>query len=343
MEMKYWTLAICLSINYSLLATNPTAKDSLSKQDTAWDWEFSLGFDFAQLSHVNPLQGAGQNKLSLNSIIGFITSYNRGLLSWETDLVWQFGAQKLGSGTIGSGLNIPIPFQKSIDDLRFNSKLGYGIKEHSKWFYSLNFGMRSIITPSFNGDERLSGNFFKDIFTEGKPPSSKFLSPAIITFSIGSEFKVGHGLGVFYSPMSIKYILVNDDFIASTGVHGNTTNGMPDSLGIYNNYKKFNFQFGSFVRATLQKDILKEKLKYQGSLVLFSNYLKNPQNLDFDMVNSFDWVLIKNFNLSLLINFFYDDDVLVQVSDRNSFGGTNRLGKRISMTQQFLIKYQVKF
>lgn len=341
--MKYWTLVFGLLITHSLPATNSILKDSLTKPDSAWKWELSIGFDFAQLSYINPLQGAGQNKLSLNSVMGFKSSYNRGFFSWENDMVWQFGAQRLGSGTIGSGLNIPVPFQKSIDDLRFNSKLGYSIKEHSKWLYSLNFGLRTLITPSFNGDERLSGNFFKDIFTEGKPPTSKFLSPAIITFSMGNEFKLGENLGVFYSPISIKHIIVEDDFIASTGVHGNNTEGMPDSLGLYTNYENFNFQFGSFVRATLQKQVFKGKLKYKGSLILFSNYLKNPQNLDFDMVNTLDWILYKNFNFSLLVNLFYDDDVLVQVTDRNSFGGTNRLGKRLSMTQQFLITYQIKF
>lgn len=341
--MKFWIIVLGLFWAPILMASTFVNRDSLISSDSNWHIGLTLGFDFAQLLHINPQQGAGQNKLSLNTAINLVTSYNNGHLNWENDIIWQFGAQRLGSGLIGPGLNIPVPFQKSIDDFRMNSKLSFRLNRCPYWFSSLNFGMRTLITPTFNGDNRLPGNFFKDIFTEGNFPSSKFLSPAIFTISIGSEYKRKEGFAVFYSPISIKYILVENDFIASTGVHGNKIEGLPDSNGIYESFENTNLQFGSFIRMSIQKDIIKSHLNYQGSLILFSNYLNNPQNIDLDIVNTFNWKLYKNFNFSLMVNLFYDHDVLVQITDRYAFGGISGLGKRLSITQQFLVTYQVKF
>jgi hypothetical protein len=341
--MRFALLFLCLLGSQFLAIGNSITLDSIGDRDSNWRVSLTMGFDFAQLLHINPQQGAGQNKLSLNSAIGLVISHKKDRFYWDNDLIWQFGAQRLGGGAITSGFNIPVPFQKSLDDFRINSKFGFQMKNFPKWLYSLNLGFRTIITPTYNGDQRLSGNFFKDIFSEGKPPSSKFFSPAIFTLSMGSEYVLDEEFMVFYSPISLKCIVVENDYIASTGVHGNITYGIPDSLGIYESFENTNLQFGSYLRVSVQKNIFKSKLKYQGSLVLFSNYLRNPQNIDIDMVNTLNWNLYKNFNFSLMVNLFYDDDVLVQITDRSAVGGISKLGKGISMMQQLLITYQVKF
>lgn len=342
-ELKFRLILFFSFLGQSLLANHFIIGDSLGVKDSSWQLEFSFGFDFSQLLHINPQQGAGQNKLSFNSAVGFSGKYNKEHINWENELIWQFGAQRVGRGSITPNLNIPVPFQKSMDDFRVNSKLGYRFREDSNWLTSINFGFRTLLVPTFNGDERLAGNFFKDIFTEGIAPSSKFFSPGIFTLAIGGEYQKKEGVSIFYSPGSIKCIVVANDLIAATGIHGNNTEGLPDSLGFYEYFENFNFQFGSLIRGSIEREIFRNWLKYQGSLILFSNYLNNPQNIDIDMVNTFNWNFYKNLNFTLMVNLFYDDDVLVQISDRNAYGGTNKLGRRISITQQFLVTYQVKF
>jgi hypothetical protein len=79
------------------------------------------------------------------------------------------------------------------------------------------------------------------------------------------------------------------------------------------------------------------------ALVLFSNYLNKPQNIDLDWTNEIGIALYDGFKISMLINAFYDDDVMVQISDRNSPNGISGLGKRLSITQQLLFKYNIIF
>ena len=79
---------------------------------------------------------------------------------------------------------------------------------------------------------------------------------------------------------------------------------------------------------------------------MYSNYLNNPQNIDIDWVNELAFNIYKGLQLSVLVNVFYDDDVSVQISDSDAVGGIKRdadgnpvTGKRVSITEQMLLKY----
>jgi hypothetical protein len=62
-----------------------------------------------------------------------------------------------------------------------------------------------------------------------------------------------------------------------------------------------------------------------------------------DWSNAFAYEIFKNFKASLLLNFFYDDDMRMQITDQNAPGGVSGLGKRVSITQQLLFGYSVVF
>jgi len=78
-------------------------------------------------------------------------------------------------------------------------------------------------------------------------------------------------------------------------------------------------------------------------MILYSNYLRNPQNVDVDWTNELVYTISKPLRLSLNMNVFYDDDVLVQITDFEAQGGVQGVGKRVSVTQQFLMKYAINF
>ena len=46
---------------------------------------------------------------------------------------------------------------------------------------------------------------------------------------------------------------------------------------------------------------------------------------------------------TMLLNVFYDHDVMVQITDNTAPNGVNGLGRRVSLTQQFLLKYSLVF
>ncbi|MEL6669490.1 MAG: hypothetical protein AAFP08_11015, partial [Bacteroidota bacterium] len=86
-----------------------------------------------------------------------------------------------------------------------------------------------------------------------------------------------------------------------------------------------------------------EKGSFTSNLQLYSNYLRNPQNIDVDWNSSLNYELLKNLNLTLLLNVFYDDDVLVQITDYDFPNGVNGLGNRVNVAQQLLLTYAVTF
>jgi len=62
-----------------------------------------------------------------------------------------------------------------------------------------------------------------------------------------------------------------------------------------------------------------------------------------DWNSQLSMTLLKNLQISLIANVFYDDDVRVQITDYDAPGGVAGLGKRVSFTQQLLLKYAVNF
>lgn len=322
------------------------ATGSLSAQEEeappqGWETGAGIGLDFAQLLQINPRQGAGQNRVGFGSATNFFANYKMNRTLWENQASWQFGLQRLGSGVIAQGTqDTKIPFQKAIDELRIGSKYGYQIKQDGKLYYAALFNVLSQLTPTYQGNDEYPGNFITDAFDLGLL-NSKLFSPATVQFSVGLDYKPAENFSLYYSPIGSKFVIVADDAIAALGVHGNPVER--DADGNVVSFDNTDSQLGSTLRAGYSNSFLDDRIAYTSSLLLFSNYLNNPQNVDVDWNNSLSYELFKNFKLNLLLNFFYDDDMRVQITDFDAPGGVSGLGKRVSVTQQLLLTYSVVF
>lgn len=319
-----------------------TASQAQEEEAPKMGWErgASLGLDFAQLLQINPKQGAGQNRIGFGSATTFFANNTQKRSLWENQASWQFGLQRLGSGIVAQGSNdFKVPFQKAIDELRVNSKYGYKIKEDGKLYYAGLFNLLSQLTPTYQGNAEYPGNFVSDVFNTGLL-QSKLFSPATVQFSLGLDWKPNSNFSLYYSPIGAKFIIVGDDDIAVLGVHGNPV--VRDADGVVTSFENTDSQLGSTLRAGYVTGE-KSKVKFTSNLLLFSNYLNNPQNVDIDWANALGYELFKNFQLNLLLNVFYDDDVLVQITDNDFPSGVSGLGKRVSITQQLLLTYSRTF
>lgn len=323
-----------------LMATTLVAQEAEEEKKLGWEKGASIGLDFTQLLQVNPKQGAGQNRIGFGSATTFFATKTGERDSWENLASWQFGLQRLGTGIIAQGSNTAkVPFQKAIDELRLNSKYGYQVKENSKWFYAGLFNFLSQLTPTYQGTDAYPGNFITDVFGDGQL-NSKLFAPATAQLSLGIDYKPTPRLSLYYSPLGAKFIIVGDDDIARLGVHGNEV--VRNELGEVTSFKNVDAQLGSTLRAayTLGEE---SRVKFTSSLLLFSNYLRNPQNIDVDWNNALGYELFKNFQINLLLNVFYDDDMLMQITDFDAPGGVRGLGNRVSLTQQILLTYTRAF
>ncbi len=342
-QQWYWLLSLSLSL-FGYLGPLQAQDAPTPPADSLQGWTFGagIGLDFSQLLQINPKQGSGQNRLGFGGATSFFGKYHQNRSNWDNLAAWQFGIERLGAGVVAQGSQTaPIPFQKAIDELRLSSKYGYKVSQTSKWAYATNFTFLSQLTPTYRGTPEYPGNFLVDVFDTGITPVSKLFSPATITLSVGMDYQVSPQLSLYYSPLGAKFIIVNDDAIAALGVHGNPVER--DADGNVTSFENTDSQIGSLLRMDYSNTFAGEKVAFTSSMTLYANYLNNPQNIDLDWTNQLAYTIFKNFQLTLLANVFYDDDVRVQITDKDFPNGVNGLGKRVSITQQLLLKYSAVF
>lgn len=344
------------------------ASSASAQQDSvkAWTYGGGLGFDFSQLLLINPKVGAGENRLGFGGQASFFVKYQKGRASWNNLLLLNFGVQKLGRA-------FSRPFQKSIDELRFTSAFAYAMTDKSPLSYAFDLAFLTQITPTYQGNY-LS---YKQGLSTITHPMAQFLSPATLQVSPGIAYKPSKGaltgLSVLISPASFKMIAVGNDSIAMLGntartasLHGNPfgmaaspeefkKNWLVAPAGMtYDSayYAKTYLMFGASIKATYARKFLKDKkgkerIAFATSLTLFSNYLRQPQNIDVEWITTTDFYIFKGLSISLTTNLFYDYDVLVQIDkDKDINTGVNgyeETGRRVSFTEMLLIKYNFLF
>lgn len=314
-------------LSFLLTASLLTAQEMADSSRQYWSTGAGIGMDVSQLLQINPKVGAGQNNMNLAGAITFYGKYKKGRTNWDNTASWQFGVQKVGAGPIPTGGEIP--FQKTIDELRLNSKYGYAASVSSKWFFAADVALLTQVTPSFPGTANYRGVLLSNI--NDTLTLSRFFAPAVVNVSPGIDYKPSDAWSIYYSPIAYKGILVTDPDIALLNVHGNEPGKQSFHL------------MGSLLRIIYQGKYADGKVRYSSNLAFYSNYLKEPQNIDLDWQNQLEFLLIKNLSIHLIFNAFYDHDILVQVTDFDQPGGSNTLGRRVSITEQLLLKYQLHF
>ena len=122
---------------------------------------------------------------------------------------------------------------------------------------------------------------------------SDFFAPAYLLLSLGFDYKPNNDLSLFISPVTARYVIVTNDLLAPLY-------GLDSGKNVKN-------ELGAFFSANYQKKIGKN-ITYKGKFDLFSNYKKNPQNIDIFWSNVFTASITKYINFSFNLDMIYDDD-----------------------------------
>ncbi|MGB1217404.1 MAG: DUF3078 domain-containing protein, partial [Saprospiraceae bacterium] len=221
-----------LFVLFAFIATTTFAQDADSPSEGKWDTGIGIGLDLTQLLQINPKVGAGENKIALGGAATIFANWKKDKYSWDTNASWQIGVQKLGSGVVAVG-GEKLPWQKSIDELRFNTKFGYSLTADNKWYAATELSILTQLMKAY------AGNFMSDAIAPGSDPIAKFFSPGQITYSLGIDWKPNDNFSLYYSPIAAKFIIVSDDDIADdeaqgdmgglgTSVHGNPWTSVTD-------------------------------------------------------------------------------------------------------------------
>lgn len=238
---------------------------------------FNLGIGQGTQSHW---AGGGDDfSLTANTSFYLFAFLKQNKHSWDNTLNVNFGY--LNTTSLGS--------RKNDDRFDLLSKYGYSLNKKLNLATLVNFRSQFLKGYSYPNNN--------------KTFVSAFMSPAYLVASQGLDFKPTKNLSIFLSPVTSRWVFVTDSTLSAKGEFGVT----PGANSINQN--------GAFATIGYQKAFNKI-LSYKSRLDLFSNYQKEPQNIDMYMTNILSAKVAKIISFSWNIDMIYDNDVQL-------FGKTN--------------------
>lgn len=312
-----WTAAFSQEITDAQKAAEEAAKaiaeapkaEVKVKKPKYWTNSLLTKLDFGQSSFTNWAAG-GYNNFTLKSFIDANANYKKKELFFNNRLQLDYGFLYSQDKPV---------IQKSDDRIYYEGKFGY--KATAKLNYSAQFSFRSQFSNSYNypvpakpEDAPEDWDPSKKDWRNAKIKKSGLMSPAYTNIALGIDWVPTKWLTVNVAPLTGGFVITTDEDLR-------IANGMtrkkdykdleqyPDNLGEY--YKSARFEFGAQVKIDGKVNI-NNNFSYTSQLVLFSDYLNNPQNIRVNWDNRIDWKLAKYFSLTVTTNLIYDDRVLVR-------------------------------
>lgn len=269
-----------------------------------WEDETMVFLNTSQTSLTNWASG-GRNSMSLNAIVSSDINYRAPKLNWDNSLEFGYGIINQGEGE---------GFIKTDDKLDIATKLG--IKTFNKWYFSALATLRTQINKGYN-------------YPDDSIVISRFLSPGYFVGALGLDYKPNTYFSAFISPVTSKTTLLLDEALADSG-----------SFGVERG-RHSRSEIGGFVRMLYRKDLV-ENVSFDLRIDMFSNYLKNPGNIDINWEMRLSLKAYKMLNASVSTHLIYDDDVDIDI-DENKDGIIERRGPRLQFKELFSVGLTFKF
>lgn len=243
-----------------------------------WEFEGSADIKFNQGYVSESWAEGGESSISTLSILKYSADYSYGKIrNLDTDVEYRLGYLKAGDSEM----------QKNDDKFELNVK--YGKQAFNNWYYS---GLLNFKTQFFEGKEYVNDSTVNVV--------SEFLSPAYVVFSLGLDYKPSNKLTVLISPLTSKFTIVADTVSYDQTRFGLDTDEM------------IRKELGAYVKI-ISKLKFSNNIKLENKLNFFTNYSKNPQNVDVDWELNLGVQLTDYIKMSVNTHFIYDDDVDIPV------------------------------
>ena len=250
-------------------SSKPVKKEEQQKEGWTKGGIFTL--NLSQGASQNWAAGAEQSSFSINSIIQAFAFYKKNKVSWDNTFNGQYGI--VNATSIGT--------RKNDDRIDILSKLGYTLG-NSKWSAALLGNMRTQFAEGF------------DYSANPIEKNSDFFSPAYLLISPGINFKATNGIDIFISPVTSRWIIVQQDSLRALYQ-------VPDNKNSIN-------EVGAFASVQVKRDIAKN-MNYVARFDLFSNYKIEPQNVDVFWTNVINMKVNKYISVTYNFDLIYDHDV----------------------------------
>jgi len=276
----------------------------------------------------------GLNSHSFNGLLSLYANRSKGKLAWDNSLDLEYGS--IRQFTQGNAKNSD--WFKNSDRIELNSKLGY--EAGGSWYYAGLLNFRSQMAPGINITD---SSVISDIF-----------SPAYTTLALGMDYRPHSDFSVFISPVAYRMLYVDRENLRNsfgipyqTDASGNTligTDGLPVQGGAMQH------EFGAYLKANYKKDepFGIKNINFQTDLALFSNYLKDPQNIDVYWNTIIGMKVNKYITATIGTNLIYDHDISittneVETRDANGEPLTYKVGPRTQFKEALTVGFSYKF
>jgi hypothetical protein len=299
MKKMVFALALTLAIG-NVFSQEDAVKDSIPD---GWKRGGNVLLTFSQSSFNNEWTGGGTGNLSANVLINYDFNKKKNDWIWDNKLIVDYGVNKDRDED---------EFSKNNDRLEFNSNVGK--KAKGNWYYTVYFNFKTQL------DSGVSFNDFGEERTESK--NSHFFSPAYFQAGPGMLWKKSDNFNVNISPLAAKLVVVDSKFTDPDSdeaiveeVSGETVindSGVEVPKTVINAFgveegKTTRFELGASVRGYAKFDIMKN-VSMENILLLYSNYLEDPQNVDIDYTMNLALQVNKYISASFIFQTIYDDN-----------------------------------
>jgi len=279
-------------------------KEEVIKSDTFKIWTKGglIGADFSQANFTNWAAG-GENSFAGIFKINLFANYKKNKSTWENSLDLAYGLLKSGTA----------PFRKNEDKIDLSSKYGRATSSEY-WFYSVMVNFKSQFDNGYN-------------YPDDSNVISHFLAPGYLLVALGMDYRTkDKSLSILISPITSKTTFVNDEGLANAGAYGVTPAVFDTVNGVYTMTKEgllVKYELGGYIKFTFKKDIMKN-VNLGTKLELFTNYLKDPQNIDVNWEVLLGMKINKFLTTTIATTLIYDHDIPVPV--KRTINGVEVLG-----------------
>jgi len=286
--------------------------EPLKEIPVCWNFDFLSSFSLSENYFSHWVKGGENSISSLVDIKGEAKYTNKEVKTEWTNNV------RLKYGSIITDKN---GLRKNTDVFELDFKYNKTIRK--KIDFSALYHMNNQITKGYN---------YPTDSTEVLV--SKFLNPGTFTIGAGLEYKPIKKTSINFSVLSYKNTFVLDTVNIDQTIHG-----VEDG-------KRAKQEMGGQI--LIKSELAPwDDLKINNSMRLFSNYLKNPQNIDVEWEMELEKQLSMYFTIMLNFHMIYDDDILTPVLDENKKpvllpDGTERKASQIQFKQFLGITFLIQ-
>jgi hypothetical protein len=260
-------------------------------EQAPWTTKGNISLNFSQ-SHFSNWAAGGENAFNGVSKLLYELNFADEKTKWNNTFDFALGYSVIGDSKA----------MKTDDKIEINSL--YGVKAAEKLFYSVTFSFKSQFVNGY------------DYKTDSTTPISGFMAPGYLTLGLGMDWVPNKHLEINFAPLTGRLSMVTNQDLADTGAFGMdpaTYDEMGNKTADGSNTR---FEFGSKAMIKANFDIA-TNVNFSSKLELFSDYLKDPQNVDVDLQALITMKINNWLNANIAAHMIYDHDIKIMDKDGN--------------------------